>query len=118
MRRVLPRDAFNDANLLKCIGQLTMAIEDGLCDFLMYHYDQDPFCIVQQEYDGSTYVANVEFWAVDCKGIKNRLRFYRPMNSREAWPLVLELDGHEGEELTVFDATGQIILSRQQLEAL
>jgi hypothetical protein len=30
MIRVLPRDAFNDANLLKCIGQLVLLIEDDV----------------------------------------------------------------------------------------
>lgn len=37
--RVLPRDAFNDANLLKCIAKLTMDIEDGYLKNWQYHFD-------------------------------------------------------------------------------
>ncbi len=32
--RILPRDAFNEANFLKCLAKLTMDIEDGLLPFL------------------------------------------------------------------------------------
>lgn len=91
MRRVLPRDAFNDANLLKCIGQLTLLIEDDAPEVrgLTYHYDGEPFNILQDESDGSTYVANVQFWVN-----KKPVRMVRPMNSRASWPLMMWL----GEE--------------------
>jgi hypothetical protein len=87
MIRVLPRDAFNDANLLKCIGQLTLLIEDGEID-LRYEYDGEPFDIVQDGADGSTYVSNIQFFTKDGQPLQHS----RPMNSRNAWSLVLELD--------------------------
>lgn len=109
MNRVLPRDAFNDANLLKCIGQLTLLIEDGApeIDGLAYHYDGEPFNILQDESDGSTYVANVQFWVN-----KKPARMVRPLNSRESWPLMMWL---EGEDYYVFNARGAVMPSFKSL---
>lgn len=83
MIRVLPRDAFNDANLLKCIGRITLLIEDRMIEGLKYYYDGSPFNIQQNPDDGSTFVANIRF--EDEEG--NEVFFYRPMNSRDPWPL-------------------------------
>lgn len=109
MIRVLPRDAFNDANLLKCIGQLTMLIEDkATCvEGLYFSYDSKPFDIQQDESDGSTYVANIAF-NVNGKNVLMR----RPMNSREAWPLMMCL---EGEDYYVFSEKGKIMPSFKML---
>ena len=114
MRRILPRDAFNDANLLKCIGKLTMDIEDGKCDFIQYHYDGEPFNILQDEASGSTYVGNITFWT---KGMNNNIPLYftRPLNSRESWALYLET---EDNAYDVFDSVGEIMLSASDLEQL
>ena len=86
MLRVLPRDAFNDASLLKCIGQLTLLIEDDKIN-LSYEYDGKPFDIVQDESDGSTFVRNISFYTQSGKP----LRHSRPLNSRHTWPLHLFL---------------------------
>lgn len=109
MRRVLPRDAFNDANLLKCIGQLTMLIEDGddTVKGLSYHYDGEPFNILQDESDGSTYVENISFWVN-----KKPARFVRPMNSREPWPLMMWLGE---EDYYVFSRAGTVMPSFKSL---
>lgn len=103
MRRVLPRDAFNDANLLKCIGQLTLLIEDDCPTVrgLSYHYDGEPFNIQQDESDGSTYVTNVQFWAN-----KKPVRMVRPMNSREPWPLMMWLGD---SDYYVFGEAGNVL---------
>ena len=102
MLRILPRDAFNDANLLKCIAKLTMLIEDGLCDWLTYEYDGQPFDIEQWESDGSTYVSNLDFCL---KSNGDIVPHSRPMNSRENWPLLLLLND---EEHAVFDEEGNL----------
>jgi hypothetical protein len=95
MIRVLPRDAFNDANLLKCIGQLTLLIEDGKLD-LTYEYDGEPFDIRQDESDGSTFVANISFYAPSVDGCQGEsIRHRRNMNSRSNWPLMLYLGDGE-----------------------
>jgi len=88
MFRVLPRDAFNDANLLKCIGQLTLLIEDGMIEGLGYEYDGKPFYIRQDVSDGSTFVENIRFFHV-----KSGKTFYhsRPMNSRGAYPIIFTI---------------------------
>ncbi len=36
--RVLPRDLFNDANLLKCMGRLIMLIDDLRMENVSYTY--------------------------------------------------------------------------------
>lgn len=91
MRRILPRDAFNDANLLKCIGKITMMIEDGEIDCVSYSYDGEPFDIRQDESDGSTYVNNIQFCTKSGKPLKHS----RPLNSRDAWPLLFILNDNE-----------------------
>jgi hypothetical protein len=95
MIRVLPRDAFNDANLLKCIGQLVLFIEDGKIN-LGYEYDGEPFDIVQDESDGSTFVRNISFYTPGDNGHAGELiRHRRPLNSRNVWPLMLYLNDNE-----------------------
>lgn len=39
-RRVLPRDLFNEAKLLKCLGQLSLMIHDGKCELRVEHSDE------------------------------------------------------------------------------
>lgn len=102
--RVLPRDAFNEANLLKCIGKLTLLIEDSMLPGWRYEYDNGPFEICQNESDGSIYVANIEF-------TKNgeRVEVFTPMNSRRPWPLCAFGAEYEGDFL--FDDAGKLELT-------
>ncbi len=103
MKRVLPRDAFNDANLLKCIGQLTMLIEDGKLN-LKYTYDGKPFDIEQDPSSGSTFVRNISFFLPDGTAIRHS----RNLNSRELWPLVLRIeDGPREGEYYAFTEQGK-----------
>jgi hypothetical protein len=87
MIRVLPRDAFNDANLLKCIGQIALlSLDRGYDDKFTIEYDGKPFDICQNTDDGSTYVANFRLYRPsDCGLIE--IHLYRGLNAREAWPL-------------------------------
>lgn len=95
--RVLPRDAFNEAKLLKCIGKLTLMIEDGELPAWHYHYDGEPFNIIQDASDGSISVANISFWRN-----KKSVRVFTPLNSKEAWP-ALFVDGDD--EYYLFNET-------------
>ena len=84
--RVIPRDLFNEANLLKCCGQLALHLLDYRYVTSPYFVEPnggDGFQIVQDPDTGETMIANLEFW-VD--GRQWSLR--RPLNSREPWPLV------------------------------
>lgn len=105
-KRVLPRDIFNEANLLKCIGKLTLMIEDGLILWLSYHYDGEPFVVCMHECDGSLYVANIQFIAHN-----KTLDVRRPLNSREAWPLFINAD----DCIDVFNDDGEFILNELDL---
>lgn len=109
--RVIPRDLFNDANLLKCIGKLVLAIHDGVINFLEVDLESTyaNFEIYQDESDGSTYVGNVKFKLVDL-GV--HLHFYKPLNSRQEWPLELRL---YDESYAVFDSEGVVVLDVEEL---
>ena len=105
--RVVPRDLFNEANLLKCIGRIVLLIEDGMIPWLSYHHDGDAFNICQNPSSGALYVSNIQFFA------KNKtLNFERPLNSRAEWPLYLET---ENDSFPVFGNTGGIVLSEDQI---
>lgn len=82
--RVLPRDAFNEAKLLKCIGKLTLMIEDGVLPEWLYHFDGNEFNIVQDESDGSIQVSNITFWHN-----KEKVIVCTGLNSKENWPMVM-----------------------------
>lgn len=108
-RRVIPRDLFNEASLLKCLGKIVLDIEDGKLPWLSYHHDGEAFTIVQNESNGALYCGNVQFFAC-----KKTLHFERPLNSREAWPLFYET---ENDCFEVFDNAGNIILTKEQVKS-
>lgn len=88
-RRTIPRDLFNEANLLKCLGQLYIKTEGflGLSPrpFLIVHTGND-WNVHQDESDGSIHSGAITVM------IQNRAYdHYRPLNSREPWPLWLAL---------------------------
>lgn len=85
MIRVIPRDLFNDANLLKCLGTLWIKLENLRDHDAKLEEDGQPFDIQQSEADGSTECVNVVFMR---RG--ERFRLFRPLNSRELWPLWVE----------------------------
>lgn len=108
--RVIPRDLFNEANLLKCLGQLWITLDrTSLPAYLEGPKPGEPFRIEQDQGDGSIFAANVrllvrgEFWPL-----------YRPLNSRDPWPLWAETP--DGETLEVFSDDGE--LSPEFLEAI
>lgn len=103
-QRILPRDLFNDANLLKCIGQITLLIENRKLDLQVRHRHSDKdFQIRQHDSDGSTEVRNIEF------SFRNgwKVRFWRPMNARNPWPLYAHIADDE-EDVQVFDDNGSL----------
>lgn len=97
--REIPRDLFNEANLLKCLGKIILDIEDGRLTWT-YEYDGEPFDIQQNPGDGSLWVSNVQVYADG-----RQVDLYRPLNARDPWPM---LSGDDG--LEVFDDEGNVIL--------
>ena len=97
--RVAPRDFFNEAKLLKCLGQLTLAMLDRKtpCKIGMIE-DSGPFEIALMD-DGHLTVINREF------NIKNVIVIMKTTyNSKANYPLLVE---HEYCEYTVFDEDGE-----------
>lgn len=104
-RRVIPRDLFNEGNLLKCYGQLYMELEKlGMEDCLMVSTSiaDHGFRVYQTSADGSTSLDNV-FLVVR----RERVRLSRPLNSREPFPLWLHTGDNEDYEFLVFDDRGR-----------
>ena len=108
-KRVIPRDLFNEANLLKCYGQLWLKLEGRLgdtltLDFDPYYGEGKPFDIEQRHEDGATYLHNVVLLAHD-----RRIALWRPLNSRDPWPLwALHPDDVDGDEVEVFTEDGEL----------
>lgn len=100
-RRVIPRDLFNEANLLKCYGQMWLNLERLNLPGAVLEQDDDggPFHVVQHEESGATTLGNVYFWVNGAE-----FALHRPLNSRASFPLYLTTE--EGDELGVFNDDG------------
>lgn len=100
-RRVIPRDLFNEGNLLKCYGQLYLELEKlGLHEeCLGHHADTDQFRVRQNEADGSLTIQNV---ILVVRG--RQVHLSRPLNARTPYPLWASIDDHE---YRVFDDEGR-----------
>lgn len=101
-RRVIPRDLFNEANLLKCYGQLWLALEYKGHQAVLHHTrtTQD-FGVMQNESDGSLTLQNVVLFVRD-----EIVLLHRPLNSREPYPLYAITP--EDEEIAVFQSDGSL----------
>lgn len=98
--RVIPRDFFNEAKLLKCLGAFEISVLEGQANRLgiTTDYDGQPFEICQNKADGSIYVANYHVF------LQGEMIFLStPLNSREPWPLIAEF---KNEIYFVFDSDG------------
>lgn len=84
--RVIPRDLFNEADLLKCYGRLWILLDQTQGHQAQLGDEEQlpgaPFEIWQDEADGSLTIANVPFYV---RGVRYRLS--RPLNARAPWPL-------------------------------
>lgn len=109
--RVLPRDLFNEGNLLKCYGKLWIELERHSNVARIVEECVDSFDIAFDENDGSLSLANI---TLDIKGKVYRL--YRPINSRDSWPLWIEDNENYTFDFKVFDDNGN--LSSEMLELL
>lgn len=101
--RVIPRDLFNESDLLKCYGRMTILLDGNrTAGFETIHeYQGEPFDIVQDD-DGRLTVWNLPL-------IVGRIgyRVWRPLNSREPWPVYLECPNDDDfEPISIFDDAG------------
>lgn len=94
-QRVLPRDAFNEGNLLKCIGRFALLRPDLLPE------EVDDFEIDQDPNDGSIFVGFCMVLRHQCYQLN------RPLNSRQPWPLQLRQPWNSSfEDISVFNDEG------------
>lgn len=115
-KRVIPRDLFNEGNLLKCLGRVALLIEDGFAPEGMrlehtgpaqgFEIDQAP---------GSGDICCINLMLVTNGG---RAHVWRSLNSRGKWPIfigaaddeeieVLADDGLFAEEFLVWAKGGK-----------
>ncbi|NJL70193.1 MAG: hypothetical protein HC888_00665 [Candidatus Competibacteraceae bacterium] len=117
MNIVLPRDAFNIAKLIKCIGQASLHIHDGFSQSihpspvwscyrkLSFEMKGDSFSVRQSCDDGSVFCDN--FWIIINDSDRKELERYwlhTVYNSRENYPAFIVITGEV--HLPVFDAYG------------
>lgn len=100
--RVLPRDLFNEAKLLKCLGQLSLVLHDGVgvdpdWRLILTHDDGDGpgFNIRQRNDDGGLWCKNLYLMTGP-----HFITLYTAYNSKEPFPLYFELQNFDGAVFT------------------
>jgi len=104
---VLPRDAFNQSKLLKCIGQLTLKLHDNIDDIRQYlscelvgHRE----FVIDQDIDGSLYCDNFYLYLTHDDINYSVIRLSCPLNSRLNYPMTYTLDDNTN---FLFDDNGE-----------
>lgn len=98
-KRVIPRDLFNEAKLLKCMGRLVLLIQDRFIPLQMSCVDNgEPFKIALMD-EGSLTITNI---TITVKG--RTLLFKTTYNAKSNYPLYVE---HDNCDYRVFDETGE-----------
>ena len=101
--RVMPRDLFNEAKLLKCMGRIELFILDDKIKGLNSLHNTDTnagFTIEQDSSDGSIYIANLHYMDNEA----NAIHFYTSLNSKYNYPLTMV---YKDEEYYPFNEKGQ-----------
>jgi hypothetical protein len=101
-QRVIPRDLFNEASLLKCLGKFWILTERFQPKKVQIEHDGEAFDVWQNEDDGTICVLNVDLCI---NGVPYDL--VRPLNSRQPWPLYLK-DDVDGDNIAVFTDAGEL----------
>lgn len=112
MMRVIPRDLFNDGNLLTNYGHMYIALENINLHHKLIHTDEEEQFNIAQDIDGNTYLSNVKLLDKNNEPIT----IYRSLNSREKYSLWFE---HNEEYDNVFDSSsGSVKISNTLLKIL
>lgn len=103
--RVVPRDLFNEASLLKCCGRLAILLQETSGHRAGFTEEEvERFEIGQDPSSGAISIRNLPFVVGG-----RRRRLERPLNSRDAWPLWLDDPADpDFEAIPVFDDTGNL----------
>lgn len=105
-RRIIPRDLFNEAALLKCLGKLSVLAVDEMIPGLCVEMPEPtkPFLVGQDSSSGS----------IRCPSIRvvvhgKSLDVFSPLNSREPWPLMCFVEHDDDEyDVPVFNDDGTV----------
>jgi hypothetical protein len=101
--RVTPRDLFNEANLLKCLGRLMILLDNLPASghlAVLDEGDGSPFDIQQDDSSGAIEVVNLPLRIGG-----QQYRLMRPLNSRQPWPLYAE---NYDDAVSVFTDDGHL----------
>lgn len=102
-RRVIPRDLFNEANLLKCLGRVALLIEDGKApDGMKLDHTNSSCSFEIDQSPGSGDLCCVNLILVTKK--QGRVLIWRGLNSRDEWPIFVCTA--DDDEIGVFDDAG------------
>lgn len=104
--RVIPRDLFNEAKLLKCLGRLSLLHHEGLLsDGVTIRHDNDSFAgfnITQNPTDGSLFVSNL---TIAVNG--DTYHHCTSLNDKSNYPL--RLVSGDDREFYVFSEDGDVL---------
>lgn len=100
--RVIPRDLFNEGDLLNCLGRLWIKLDERRDHEarLRHRHTTGPFNVDQDPSDGSISLENVLL-----KVGADHVHLFRPLNARSKWPLWARFDD---EDVRVFDDAGDL----------
>lgn len=102
--RVIPRDLFNEANLFKCLAQLEILTDNPNINArveIRRGFEWDGFGVRQYQMDGSIEANNVMVYV----GRYSYVHHFRPLNSRQPWPLYVRI---EQDDIEVFTDDGKL----------
>jgi hypothetical protein len=110
-QRIAPRDVFNEANFLKCIGQITHFIEAGTLKNVSFNHQlfNNDWVKFELDSDGELILKEHLFYrASDGEAIN----LSRNVNARGEWPILLVTE--EWEYIDIFDSKGEISLEFEE----
>jgi hypothetical protein len=87
-QRVIPRDLFNESALLKCLGRLSLLVNDDMGGSLKIRYNGKPFDIRRNDGSGGLYCGNFRAYN---KG--KPISLETSLNSRDHYPLWYYIEG-------------------------
>ena len=102
-QRVIPRDLFNEGNLLKCLGQLYLNLEvlkTERVEISYYGAGSTEGFDIQCTVDGDIYVDNI---SLHIRGVPYII--FRPLNSRRPYPVYTIKMDHSTLEVFNDDGT-------------
>lgn len=103
--RILPRDLFNEADLLKCYARLWIELDSRRGHKAAFTEEAVPAFDIVQIYDsGALTIVNLELTVAS-----QSYQLSRPLNARTPWPLYLSAwEDDDFEEIRVFDENGDL----------